>query len=234
MNDKVSRSTASKSAPKGAAPKAEEHSAFDMEELKRDMRNAQLVDWAKRHQSQLVAALVAFALLLAGAALWINKARSERNAAATIYYQALSVVKDSDRQKLLQALVDRHFGTAYTAMAEMQLARLDAAHAKQHLQAVIDNSKSMPEWVWQARLDLARLWLDEGKPDQATPLLKDSVGADYEQLRQFLLAEASADATGKLSHLKLAQAAPSHDDALQRRIDSELQALEAKNTPAGS
>jgi predicted negative regulator of RcsB-dependent stress response len=211
-----------------------EPSAFDMEELKRDMRNAQLLDWAKQHQTRLIAAVVVLVILVIGAALWINKIRAERNAAATIYFQALSLVKDSDKEKLLQALVDKHFGTAYTPMAQMQLARLDPVHARAHLQAVIDNDRSMPQWVWQARLDLARLSLSEGKPAEAMPLLKDSVGAAYEQLRQFLLAEASASATDKIAHLKLAQAAQSHDAALGQRIADQLQALEAKNPPAGS
>jgi predicted negative regulator of RcsB-dependent stress response len=213
---------------------AGEHAAFDMEELKRDMRNAQLLDWAKKNQSKLIAAAVVFVILLIGAVTWINKNKTERNTAANIYYQALSMVKDSDKQKLMQALVDKHLGTAYAALAEMQLAHLDSAHAKAHLQAVIDNSKSMQEWIWQARLDLAHLWIDEGKPAKALPLLQPSVGAAYEQLRQSLLADASSDPADKISHLKLAQAAQSLDDTLKRRIDNELQGLEAKNPAAGN
>ncbi len=229
MNDKVSSPSASTSSPKG-----EPHSAFDIEELKRDMRNAQLVDWARQHRSQLIAAAVVFVLLLVGAVLWINKTRAERNTAATIYYQALSLVKDSDRLKVLQALVGKHLGTAYTPLAEMQLAHLDPQHAEAHLKAVIDNAKSMPEWVWQARLDLARLRIGEGQPAKALPLLQDSVGAAYEQLRQSLLADASSDPADKIRHLKLAQAAQSYDHALKQRIDNELQALEANHPAAGS
>lgn len=205
---------------------------MDMEELKRDMRNAQLLDWARKNTSALIAGAIVFVLIIAGTAVWIEKNKSERNASATMYYQALAVVKDSDKQKLLNALVARHFGTTYTALAEMQLAQLDEAHAAKHLQAVIDNPKSMPEWVWQARLDLAGILIDQGKAGEAAPLLQHGVGPAYAQLRQYLLAKASSDAAVKISHLKKAQAAKSLDQNLARRIDSELQALEAKQHPA--
>ena len=233
MNDKVSKRSAAKSSPQGGVT-AGEHVAFDLDEIKRDMRNAQLVDWIKQHQSHLIAAVVILLVLLAGLAMWINKNRAERNTAATIYDQALATVNDADKEKLLQALVSRHLGTAYTPLAQMQLARLDPAHAQTHLRAVINNSDSMSEWVWQARLDLAQLLLDQGKLSAAMPLLQRSVGAAYEQLRQFLLAQASVDPAEKIKHLKLAQAAQSHDHALKQRIDNELQTLEAKNPLAGS
>ena len=205
---------------------------MDMEEIKRDMRNAQLLDWVRKNTAALIAAAIVFVLIIAGSIVWIEKNKSERNAAATMYFQALSVVKDSDKQQLLNALISRHFGTAYTALAEMQLAHLDEAHATKHLQAVIDNPKSMPEWVWQARLDLAGILIDQGKAGEAAPVLQHSVGPAYAQLRQYLLAKASSDAAEKISHLKKAQAAQSFDQNLARRIDSELQALEAKQHPA--
>jgi predicted negative regulator of RcsB-dependent stress response len=205
---------------------------MDMEEIKRDMRNAQLLDWASKNTTALIAGVIVFVLIIAGTIVWIEKNKSERNAAATMYFQALAVVKDSDKQQLLNALIARHFGTAYTALAEMQLAQLDEAHATKHLQAVIDNPKSMPEWVWQARLDLAGILIEQGKAGEASPLLQHSVGPAYAQLHQYLLAKASSDAAEKISHLKKAQAAKSFDQNLARRIDSELQALEAKQHPA--
>lgn len=233
MNNKSSQTQATSKAQKQAAGAAEP-SSMDMEGLKRDMRNAQLLDWMKQNSSALIAGVIVFILVIAGTAVWIERNKSERNAAATMYYQALAVVKDSDRKQLLDALVARHFGTTYTALAEMQLAHLDEAHAAKHLQAVIDNAKSMPEWVWQARLDLARLLIAQGKQAEAAAKLQHSVGPAYEQLRQYLLAKASNDAAEKIGHLKQAQAAKSLDQDLARRIDSELQELEAKSSPASA
>lgn len=209
-------------------------SAADMEELKRDMRHAQLADWVKKNSAALIAGAIVLVLIIAGTAVWIEKAKAKRNAAASMYYQALAVVKDSDKKQLLDALVARHFGTAYAAMAEMQLAHLDPDHAAKHLQAVIDDAKSMPEWVWQARLDLAGILIDQGKQAEAKPLLQHSVGPAYAQLRQYLLARASSDAAEKIEHLKKAQAARSLDQNLARRIDSALQALQAKQHPASA
>ena len=215
-------------------PASEKAATMDMEELKRDMRNAQLADWLKQNSSALVVGVVVLVLIIAGTAVWIEKSRSTRIAAATMYYQSLAVVKDSDKKQLLDALVARHFGTAYTPMAEMQLAHLDPAHAAEHLQAVIDNPKSMPEWVWQARLDLARILIGQGKQAEAAPLLQHSVGPAYAQLQQYLLAKVSSDAAEKISHLKQAQAAKSFDQSLARRIDSELQELTAQQHPGSA
>jgi predicted negative regulator of RcsB-dependent stress response len=230
VNNKSSQTQPTSKAAKQAAP-----AAMDMEALKRDMRNAQLLDWLRRNSAALIVGAIFVVFVIAGTAVWIEKHKSERNAAATMYFQALAVVKDSDKKQLLNALVARHFGTAYTALAEMQLARLDDAHAAKHLQAVIDNAKSMPEWVWQARLDLARIRIAQGKEAEAAALLQHSVGPAYEQLRQYLLAKASSGTAEKITHLKQAQAAQSLDQNLARRIDSELQALEAQKSsaPAG-
>lgn len=189
------------------------------------MRNAQLLDWAKQNQQKLIVMAVLVVFFFGGAAVWIERIKTERNTAASIYYQSLAVVKDSDKKQLLNALIGRHFGTVYTALAQMQLARLDPAHAEQHLQAVINNGKSMPQWIWQARLDLARLMLANGKATAALAILKKPMGTPYEQLRQYLLAEASSDPADKRQHLELAKAAHSYDSKLRQRIDSELQDL---------
>ncbi len=194
----------------------------EMAELKRDMRSARLTAWLEANTQSLIAAVVALVLVLIGGALWLEHSKTQRASAATLYQQAL-VEKDAEKkQALMEKVVGEFSGTSYATMAEMQLAALDDEHAEQHLQAVMHAASTMPEWAWQARLDLAELKLEAGDKAAAREQLQQPVGKQYEQLRHYLMAEASDDAAARRQHLQRALDAPSMDDDLKRRIESML------------
>jgi len=199
------------------APLAEE-----MAELKRDMRSAKISAWLESNTQTLTAGVIVFILVLAGGALWIEHTKSMLSSAATVYQQAL-VEQDASKKKILMDQVVSEFGgTSYATLAEMQLATLDAKHAESHLQAVINASASMQEWKWQARMDIAEIRLDAGDKAGARAQLEAPVGKEYEQLRQYLLAQASADASEAKVHLQKALDAPSLDNELKTKIEGML------------
>ncbi len=202
--------------PEGAPLDAE------MAELKRDMRSAQLSEWLESNTQSLIAGVIVLVLVLIGGGLWIEHDKTQRASAATVYQQAL-VEKDADKKlALMQKVASDFSGSSYATMAEMQLAALDDAHAEAHLQAIINASASMQEWVWQARLDLAELKLQAADKAAARAVLEAPVGAQYEQLRQYLLAEASDDSAARQDHLQKALDAPSLDNDLKSKIESML------------
>jgi predicted negative regulator of RcsB-dependent stress response len=199
------------------APLAEE-----MADLKRDMRSAQITAWLESNTQTLTAGVIVLILVLAGGGLWIEHNKSLRSSAATVYQQAL-VEQDGSKKKILMDQVVSEFGgTSYATLAEMQLARLDGENAESHLQAVIDASASMEEWKWQARLDIAEIRLDAGDKAGARAQLEAPVGKEYEQLRQYLLAQASDDASAAKAHLQKALDAPSLDNDLKAKIEEML------------
>ncbi len=209
-----------KPANKTETPAQEEHvSATEMEELKRDMRSAQFIDWAQKNSQQLIAAAVVFVVLLLGATYWVEHQKSEKNAAAVIYQKAMTV-NDTEAQKaLFQQVVKEHAGSGYAHLAELQLGRFDDGEA--YLQQLADDSSASDALRWQARLDLAERKINAGNNDAAMALLNKAVGVEYEQLRHYLMARATSGAT-RIEHLKQAQAEISHDEDLRQKIDMML------------
>jgi len=203
-------------------PEGNEPSQGDMDELKRDMRSAQLTHWAQTNQKQIIVAIIVFVGVLMAGGLWQEHNRSQHAAAATLYQQALNEKDASKKITLMQSVSEKFKGGSYHVLAQMQLAKLDKAHAEAHLKAVIENAKSMREWGWQARLDLAAIKLEAGDKAAASALLKKVVGAQYQQLRHYLMAMAASDAAEKQQHLQKALDAISHDNALKSRIESLL------------
>lgn len=207
----------------------EEQAGSDVEiaELRRDMRSAQITDWLEKNTQSLIAGVIAVVLVLIGGGLWLEHGKSEREAAATLYQQALVEKDAAKKQTLMQKVVSDFSGSTYATMAEMQLAALDDEHAEAHLEAVIHASATMPEWVWQARLDLAELKLEAGDKAAAKAWLAEPVGKQYEQLRYYLLAMASDDEAERKAHLNKALDAPSLDSELKDKIESLLAATSA-------
>ena len=194
----------------------------EMDELKREMRSAQLTHWMLSHQKQLMGAVVALVLALMAGGMWMEHNKDHRAAAATLYQQAMNA-QDADKKITLMQSVRTEFGSSsYAALALMELARLDAAHAETYLNALMKHPKAMQEWVWQARLDLATIKLEAGDKAAATALLSKVVGSQYQQQRHYLMAMAATDAADKEKHLKQALDAISKDDALKRKIESML------------
>ncbi|MDX8408312.1 MAG: tetratricopeptide repeat protein [Mariprofundaceae bacterium] len=206
----------------------------EMAELKRDMRSAQLTAWLEANTQSLIAGVIALVIVLIGGGLWIEHSKTERASAATVYQQALGE-KDADKKvALLKKVVSDFSGSSYATMAEMLMANFDDKHSEAHLQAVIHASNAMQEWVWQARLDLAELKLQAGDKAAARSVLEEQVGKQYEQLRQYLLAEASDDVAEQQMHLQKALDAPSLDNDLKSKIESMLSGSASDNVVKAS
>jgi len=201
--------------PEGNAP-----SQGEMDELKRDMRSAQWTHWAQTNQKNIIAALVALVVILIAGAMWQEHNKSQHGAAATLYQQAMNEQDTAKQQSLMQSVIAKFGSSAYSALAQMQLAHLDKTHAEAHLQALMAHPEAMKEWVWQARLDLAAMKIEQGDKAAAKALLAKTVGDQYQQLRHYLMAMAAADATEKEKHLQKALDAVSQDDVLKSRIET--------------
>jgi len=201
--------------PEGNAP-----SQGEMDELKRDMRSAKWTHWAQANQKNIIAALVALVVILMAGGLWQEHNKTQHGAAATLYQQAMNEQDASKQQALMQSVVTQFGSSSYSALAHMQLAHLDQAHAETHLQALIAHPEAMKEWVWQARLDLAAMKIEQGDKAAAKVLLEKMVGDQYQQLRHYLMAMAAADAAEKEKHLQQALDAVSQDNALKSRIET--------------
>ena len=154
----------------------------------------------------------------------MERAKAQREAAATIYHQALAVSDHAKRKALLENVVTNYPGTGYSPLALFQLVNIDTDHAQSYLQQLLDSS-APPELKWQARLDLAQRLIADDKADQASQLLHERTGKEYEQLRWYLLAQVATDTATKRDALEHAAQASSHDEDLKRDIAAALTAL---------
>ncbi len=191
----------------------------EMEELKRDMRSATITSWFEKNQQQLIAGAVIVLLVMAGAGLWAEKQKTYKESAAMMYFQALSVLDDSQRQALLEAVVKDYADTGYAILAHVRLAPL--ADTEKNLRAVIENDDATPEFRWQARLDLAEFFIAQDKVDESKVLLQALVGKQFQQLRYALLAKISTGDTQK-EYLQKALDASSNDAVLKADIEAKL------------
>jgi len=212
--------------PVNDATNEEDHSTLkaEMNELKREMRSAKWSAWVDDNKQSLLAGVAVLVLALLVSGLWIENERSHNASAAILYQQALSEQDVTLKQTLLESVNHDFSDSSYGALALMQLAHVDSSHAEAHLNALIKHGKAMQEWVWQARLDLAELNIEQGETEAARQQLAEPTGRQYEQLRHYLLAEISADAAEKEKHLRKALEAESLDEDLKRKIESQLSA----------
>lgn len=199
-------------------------SAEEMDELKRDMRSARLNAWAKAHQQQLMIGAAVLLAVLVSVSFWKEHRDAQRASAASLYYQALNTSKAADKQSLLKSVIRDYDNTAYGALARLLLATVDDAHAAEYLQALLARHDVDRGIRNQARLDLARIRLAAGDKQGARKLLETKAPPAYEQLRQYLLAQAASDADERIRHLQKAKEAESHDAGLARRIAQQLSA----------
>jgi len=198
--------------------------AAEMQDLKRDMRSAKLVDWLQKNQQQLLAGAVIVVLALAAGGLWSEKQKTYKQSAAIVYYQALSVSDSKQRQALLETVVSDYPDTAYAILSHARLATLGDREV--HLRAVMSNDDATPELKWQARLDLAEWFIESGKLDEAKGLLAEKTGNQYEQLRFYLLAQTLTGAE-KANALQKALDAISNDSILKTEIEAQLASQKA-------
>jgi len=226
--DKVSKKS---KAEEATTKEVDSSFASEMDELKRDMRSAQIVDWMQNNQQQLIAGIVAIMLLLAGGTLWLERSKAQKDSAATLYHQALATSNVEQKKAMLEMVIKDYESTGYASLANLYMAKL-SDQPEEYLNRLIHSAASTPELAWQAQLDLAEWYLNNGKLAEAKAQLAEPVGKQYEQLRHYLMAEVSTDTAEKKKHLQMSLDAESNDAFLKARIESmlaELGAVESSN-----
>ena len=199
----------------------------EMGDLKREMRSARIAAWIESNQKTLMIAVVLLLAALVVGAFWIESNKSERAAVATIYQHAVSASDVETEKSLLNGIVRDYGSSSYAALALLHLSGIDTAHREAHLKALIEHPAAMQEWIWQARLDLAEIELEKGDKASAMKELQKSVGKQYQQLRHYLMAEASDSVEAKKKHLQKALDSASVDEALKQKIELLLSRLNA-------
>lgn len=199
-------------------------SKFDeeMNELKKDMKSAKMVDWIQSNQQKIMVVTVLVLIAMFAGGLWSEQQQTKKESAAMMYYQGISLPDKKKQQALLEQVVRDYSDTAYATLATMRLATL--ADTEKHLRALMGNKDVSPEIRWQASLDLAEYLIQHDKKDAAKGILNGHVGSEYEQLRYALLASIS-EGEEKKTALQQALNASSHDDILKERLTAELAAL---------
>jgi len=205
----------------------------EMEELKRDMRSAQLTAWAQANQNKIIAGAVAVLLVIVGISLWKEHRDSQRASAATLYHQALNTQQQQDKASMLQEIIKDYDNTVYGGLARLLLVNADPEHAESYLQELMTRADLDSGVQTQARLDLAQMKITAGDNAAANKLLENHAPADYEQLRHYLMAQAAADDAARIEHLKKARDAISNDAALSQRIEQQLSTLDTSAAGQG-
>ncbi len=199
----------------------------DFVELKRDMQSAKIIAWLQYNQQPLIAGAITLVLILVGVSLWKEHEQSQREAAALMYIKAMNKSNADERYAMLDSVIQTYPDSGYAILANLQkVTHPDTDEKKAALRALID-SHGAPEFVWQAKLDLAEVYLAEQKPDQAKALLNEHFGKHYEQARFALLARMAKHKAEKVELLEKALAAESHDQDLKATLESELAQLQA-------
>lgn len=222
------------SQPKEAQPNPAGVSQEEMDELKRDMRSAHLVAWAKKNQRKMIAAVAVLLLVIVGASLWRAHIATQRASAATLYHQAVNAVDTVAKRSMLEKVAKDYGDTAYGGMAQLLLANVDQGNADRHLMPLLSGSNLDKEMRWQARLDLASFYLRKDDKAKARKTLAKAVGRDYEQLRHYLMAEAAENNADRVSHLEQALNSVSHDEVLKKQIKQRLAELKTSSGTAVS
>lgn len=201
----------------------------DFVELKRDMQSARVIAWLQYNQQQLIAGVVVLVLALVGSSLWQAQQASQKGAAALLYIQATNTSNMEEKATLFDNVIAAYPDSGYATLARLQKStNASVDEQKSALQALIDG-KGAPEFVWQARLDLAEVYLAENNHEQAKEVLSARVGSEYEQARFALLAKMAVDADEKMTLIQKALDATSHDNDLNAALEAKLAQLKASN-----
>jgi len=197
----------------------------DFVELKRDMQSAKVMAWLEYNQQQLIAGVIVLLLALVGVSVWKEQQLTEKNSAALVYMKAINTTDETQRASLLDTVTSEYAGTGYAILAKLQKIKISDAPEKQVLLRSLIESKVAPEFVWQARLDLAELLIVEGKGAEAEEVLAERLGKEYEQARYALLASLTEDKVEKVTLIQKALDAVSNDNDLVTRLEAELASL---------
>lgn len=203
-------------------------SATDMVELKRDMQSAKIADWLQNNQQQLIAGAVIIVVVLIGLSLWKEQQLTQSNSAALLYMKATNITDKQERTALLDSVIKDYADTGYATLARLQKAKnIEAADKTLQLEALVEGHAA-PELSWQARLDLAELFIQEGKIEEAKAVLAERLGKHYEQARYALLARVASDKDEKMSLIQKSLDAELHDNDLVAELEAELAQLRAE------
>ncbi|MDQ7001336.1 MAG: tetratricopeptide repeat protein [Ghiorsea sp.] len=197
----------------------------DFVELKRDMQSAKIVAWLEYNQQQLIAGAIVVVLALVGASLWKEQQLTEKNSAALLYMKAMNTADETQRAMLLDTVTQEFSDTGYAVLAKLQKIKISDAPEKEALLRSLVASKVAPEFIWQARLDLAELLIVEGKDAEAEEVLAERLGKQYEQARYALLASLTEDKNEKATFIQKALDASSNDSDLVANLEAKRASL---------
>ena len=201
----------------------------DFVELKRDMQSAKVIAWLQYNQQQLIAGVVVVVLALIGSSLWQAQQANQKEAAALMYIKATNTSNLDEKNALMDGVTESYPDSGYATLARLKKsASANTDEQIAALQALIEG-KGVPEFVWQARLDLAEVYLAENNHEQAKAVLASRVGKQYEQAQFALLARLAMDDDEKMTLIQKALAAESHDNDLNAALEAELEQLQASN-----
>jgi predicted negative regulator of RcsB-dependent stress response len=146
----------------------------------------QLKEWWKKHGTTAVTLVLAIFLIGVGWHFWLKHRENKLQRASTHYEELLNAVANDDSASVLKEanlLKGNYSHTPYAALASLMIAR----------NAVYQNNYTAAEkellWVAKhasghslkqvANLRLARLYLQEGKPDASLLLLEKTIDVAY-------------------------------------------------------
>jgi len=166
-----------------------------------DDETEKLKQWWKRNGTGIVAGIVIGIGGVSGIQGWRMYQDYQTGQASMYYEQMLVAVAEEDNETVVRAadtLVTSHSETGYADIARLMLARL-AADAGNHgeTEAALENLLSVtkdPAMAHTARIRLAVLALQAGKPDRIKALAAEGQNEGFASQYQELLGDALAEA----------------------------------------
>jgi predicted negative regulator of RcsB-dependent stress response len=166
-----------------------------------DDETEKLKQWWKRNGTGIVAGIVIGIGGVSGIQGWRMYQDYQTGQASMYYEQMLVAVAEEDNETVVRAadtLVASHSETGYADIARLMLARL-AADAGNHgeTEAALENLLSVtkdPAMAHTARIRLAVLALQAGKPDRIKALAAEGQNEGFASQYQELLGDALAEA----------------------------------------
>ena len=166
-----------------------------------DDETEKLKQWWKRNGTGIVAGIVIGIGGVSGIQGWRMYQDYQTGQALMYYEQMLVAVAEEDNETVVRAadtLVTSHSETGYADIARLMLARL-AADAGNHgeTEAALENLLSVtkdPAMAHTARIRLAVLALQAGKPDRIKALAAEGQNEGFASQYQELLGDALAEA----------------------------------------